>query len=238
MCNWILPPKIINWKYTLPQSHISQRPNLLVSGSSFTAIGYNDNNQAASWPGYVYERCRLNLVIDQSYPAVGNRYISESIIDTINSLSPEDRKKYFVIVMWNSPNVIGIPDKKHKIQNTGTAIETYELIIKTSNLLFSFNIPYAFTLYANLLYPPFLPKRDYDINLKKFLTKSQIKDIEDKNLIPKNQKDFFYDFSFFNDMLDHDDLHPSINSRLKWTDNVLLKNLQNLKIVNPIGATG
>lgn len=239
MSDWIKPPKRIAWDHTLSQSYTCQYPNLLVSGSSFTAIGYNYDNQAASWPGYVYERCRLNQVIDQSYPAVGNRYISDSIIDTINSLTSEDFKRYFVVVMWNSSDIIGTPDVNKKtnldICNTGTATETHELIVKTADFLHNHNIPFVFTFYANLIYPPFLPRRDSNINLNKLLSASQIKDIENKNLIPKNQKDFFYDFAFFNDVLDQEEqYHPNINGRLKWTDNVLLPNLALAGIIKSI----
>ena len=95
MTQWILPPKQLNWTKTLEQRYSSNRTIGIVSGSSFTA-GTDQLKMASSWPGYVYERCGLEKIIDLSFPATNNQYISDSTINYLESISQQEKNNLYV----------------------------------------------------------------------------------------------------------------------------------------------
>jgi hypothetical protein len=248
MTNWILPPRLLAWPKTLEQRYNSQRTVGLVSGSSFTSAT-NQMTLAASWPGYLYERCGLESVIDLSYPQMNNQYIGDSIIDAVESMTPDERNNVFVTVMWNG--ISHTQEKNNESDKNWPAIngkiydptmvtgqdisaiarQDYEIICKTGDYLMAHNVPYAFTFYANILFPPLLPTAD---GLKKFyknIKPDEIKKIQSYNLIPSDQKLYLYDYTFFNDQFDDDGYHPDIQARLSWTDRVLLPELVKLGII-------
>jgi hypothetical protein len=248
MTNWILPPRLLTWPKTLEQKYNSQRTVGLVSGGSFT-YGTNQVTMAASWPGYLYERCGLESVIDLSYPQMNNQYIGDSIIDAVESMTLEKRSNVFVVVMWNGvshiqgkntesnknwpvingkiydPTIVTSQDISVRVR------QDYEIICKTGDCLRDYNIPYAFTFYANILFPPLLPTPD---DLKKFyknIKTDEIKKMQSYNLIPSDQKLYLYDYTFFNGQSDGDGYHPDIHTRFSWTDQVLLPELIKLGII-------
>jgi len=234
MINWILPPRLLTWPKTLEQRYSSQRKIALVSGASFTS-GTNQTTVAASWPGYIYERCELESVIDLSYPQMNNQYIGDSIIDAVELMSLPQKNNTFVIVMWN-----GIQHHTQDTQEENTesnknwpvingkiydptiitnqnisdrAQQDYKIICKTGDYLKNYNIPYAFTFYANILFPPLIPTADSLQKFYKNINADKIKKIQSYNLIPADQKLYLYDYTFFNDQFDEDGYHPNIHGR-------------------------
>lgn len=253
MTQWILPPKQLNWAKTLEQRYSSNRTIGLVSGSSFTA-GTNQLNMAASWPGYVYERCGLEKIVDLSFPATQNQYISDSTINYLQSISQQEKDNLFVIIMWNGiapidqGNVVDIDNKRWPEINGKSyapvafprqdiptvADHYYNLICKTGEYLASCQIPYVFTFYANQLFPPLLPTGDGQEKFYKNITKDKIKKIQSHNLFPTDGKLYLYDYTFFNDQIGPDGYHPNVHAYLGWTDTVLLPALVKLNIINKI----
>jgi len=248
MTQWMLPPKQLKWAKSLEQKYISPRKKCLVSGSSFT-VGTNQTNVAASWPGYVYERCALEEVIDLSYPAMNNHYIGESVIDWLQTTSLKEKNDFFAVVMWNGifnnmgknievnvwPTInekIYTPDYRSVKNNIFANVnQNFEIICRTGDFLKSNYIPYAFTFYANILFPPLLPTEDGLIKFYKNLSNDNITKIQRYNLIPTLKESYLYDYTFFTDQFDTDGYHPNINARLSWTDQVLLPELVQLGIL-------
>jgi hypothetical protein len=91
--NNLLPPKYMRWNYALDQQYYCNQKQLITSGCSFTA-STNQLDCAASWPGFMRDRCRFEETIDLSYPGMGNDYIYQSIMNNINNES-------LVVVMWS-----------------------------------------------------------------------------------------------------------------------------------------
>jgi hypothetical protein len=253
MTQWILPPKHLNWTKTLEQKYSSTRTVGVVSGSSFTA-GTNQLTVAASWPGYVYERCGLEKVIDLSFPGTSNQYISDSTINYLESISQQEKNNLFVIVMWNGigpiehVHVADIDNKRwpeingnyyapvyiSKKDISTAADHYYNLICKTGEYLSRQQIPYAFTFYANQLFPPLLPTPDGQEQFYKYTTNNRIKKLQSYNLFPITGESYLYDYTFFNDQFGFNGYHPTVQAYLGWTDAVLLPALVKLNIVNSI----
>jgi len=238
----LLPPKTMQWQHSLDQHYKSSNKILVTSGGSFTA-STSQLTCAASWPGFVYDRCRLDCVIDLSYAGVGNEYIADSIITYFQDIPEETYKNYLVIVMWTgigwahnkiingnvNPKIKNVSYAKKNIIPTKTdyvedAYLSYSRIIELYQYLHSNNIAFAFTYYANVLFPPCLPRSDNTTTFLEQLSSKEIKNLQKLNWIPKNTRDYLYDYSIFQNY--SNEYHPSVECNLAWTDNVLLPELE------------
>lgn len=232
----LVPPKTLNWSWNLSQAYQCPKRRLITSGCSFTA-STQQTESAASWPGFVRDRCRFEEAVDMSYPGMGNDYIRQSIMDYVSD-------DCLVIVMWSgldrvaqsmSPpkaKPIGIISQQEKHQRI---MKSFEMIQQLSYDLKQRNIPHAFTQYVNLIYPPFLPVRDTTPTWDQALDSAQLKTVATLIDIPTNSRDFLYDYAFFNNHLTQgDQFHPPVECNLTWTDTVLLPALANKGLISKI----
>jgi len=223
--NFLPVPKLLKWAPSVPQQYTSKKSILLTTGCSFTASTLQ-TDFAASWPGFVLDRCGFDHCVDYSYPGVGNEYIGDSILHHLASVpNPDD---YMVVVMWSGldrmavkslgaeqPNLNGtVYSNGAKDSIRGTAISKSKMF-EVKKYLESRHIPYVFTMYANLLFPPYIPKRDGTPEFKD----DALKQI---NWIPNQPMDFLYEFGFKNSLLSDDLFHPTNKCTDLWTDKVLL----------------
>lgn len=215
--SYLLPPKIMQWDQSLQQSHLAIRPVLITNGASFT-VGTNQLQYASSWPGYVYERCRLNKVVDLSYPGRTNSEIYDTTVDYFHSIDTTDN--LFCMIMWN-----GLADDVD---------HDYELVMGMMDFFKNISVPYAFTFYANLFFPPILPRRDVKKNFYKNISQAKVQHMMSNNYYPLEKEHYLYDFAFFHDMLDDCQYHPNMQCRLKWTDEILLPEITRLGLADPI----
>ena len=215
-------PKLLNWASSIPQHYQTDKSILLTNGCSFTA-STNQLECAASWPGFVVDRCGFDHGIDWSYPGVGNEYIGNSIINHLNNTN--DIGKYFVIVMWS-----GLDRTTRGLSVDETVRLSADKIFEVYNYLIKRNIPFGFSFYCNLLFPPYIPKRDSSPNFEQYLDKTTLKKIRDLPWIPREPMDFMFEFGFKHDLLAEDFFHPNLLCTEKWTDEILLPGLfaQNL----------
>ena len=239
--NFLIPPKIMQWVPALDQHYSTDKKVLVVSGASFTA-STNQLECAASWPGYLYDRCRFEKVIDLSYPGVGNEYVSDSIVEYFGNINPVDFQNYIVVIMWSGlgwitkkvvnsiePPCVGSVSYQRK--STIPSEEDYQIdtkisyrkIVETRQFLEKNKISYAFTCYANLLFPPCLPLGDRSCTFNKYLTTEEVKELQKIPWVPDNPRDYLYDYAFFHDY--DATYHPPVECNLKWTDQVLLPNM-------------
>ena len=170
--NYLVPPKVFNWSRTLAQSHKAICPRLIVSGASFTH--QNTVGTASNWPGYLYERCGLELVIDYSFPQLGNHYIHDSMRFAFDEIPSQYWQDYFVIVMWNYP-IDTIKEESIKVHENWPKLESFyrpkhpqpldlehtttddtKKISALAQWLTDHSISFAFTAFANLFYQPIL----------------------------------------------------------------------------------
>ena len=212
--SYLSPPKIMRWSQTLSRSHTAIRSELITNGASFT-VGTNQLEFASSWPGYLYERCRFDQVIDLSYPGRANIEIYDSTMEYLQTL--QSHADIMIIIMWN-----GAADDVEK---------DYNHVINMVDVLNSLHVPYAFTFSINYFYPPILPRRDAKKNFYKNIKDSLIQTMMSCNYFPSKKEHYLYDFAFFHDMLDDCQYHPNIQCRLKWTDEILLPELTKLGLV-------
>lgn len=232
----LLPPKHMVWSHSVNQTYRCDQIRLVTSGCSFTA-STQQLESAASWPGYVRDRCKFDNAIDLSYPGMGNDYIQESIMDYVD-------KDCLVIVMWS-----GI-DRKYASKNPPKSLPTRSLAQQEqyNRAQMSFNsikqlkhnleqkqIPYAFTQYINLIYPPFLPFRDTSGVWADYLDQHEITELKALIDIPATSQEFLYDYAFFNNYLTTPDIfHPPVECNFAWTDQVLLPNLAKKGLITKI----
>lgn len=244
------PPKIMKWVPALDQHYFTDKKTLLVSGASYTA-STNQLDCAASWPGFLYDRCRFDQVIDLSYPGVGNEYIADSIVYAIDQMRPEQKQDCIVGIMWS-----GLGWSEEKVTNNGAPMIgttsylrktphpskedfkintrlSYNKIINTYKYLQEHNISFFSTFYANVLFPPCLPRNDRTCNFADYLDSKQILALQELNWIPNSPKDCLGDFVFFNDG-NIADYHPTVEFNLKWTDQVLLPSLADVNLIKRI----
>ena len=243
-------PKILKWIPSIPQHYETNKSILLTGGCSFTASTVNFQC-AASWPGFVLDRCGFDHCIDWSYPGVGNEYIGDSILHHLSNLSDNEVKKYMVIVMWS-----GIDRTAIKISNSDhqPMISSYSYIRQTVNgnnikqsaqlsadkifelydYLTDRSIPFAFSFYCNLLYPPYIPKRDSTPEFNQHVDKLTLKKLQSLRWIPNKPMDFMFEFGFKYDLLADDMFHPSMQCSENWTDKILLPGLLDQKLIKRI----
>ena len=243
-------PKFLGWKPSIPQHYQTNKSVLLTSGCSFTA-STTQVEIPASWPGFVLDRCRFDYCIDYSYPGVGNEYIGDSIIYHLSNLSMNELKNYMVIIMWSGINRI---DRKVAIGNSQPIINNVSYIRETAvgndvkktaqlsadkifelhDFLTKRSIPFVFSYYCNLLYPPYIPKRDTTPEFDNYVSKETLKKLRELPWIPKKPMDFMFEFGFKNDLLDDDLFHPSMRNLEYWTDQILLPEMVNQNLISKI----
>ena len=250
--NFLPIPKLLQWTPSMSQRYSCTQKILVTSGCSFTS-STRQLATAASWPGYVLDRCRFDQCIDYSYPGTSNEYIGDSILTHFASVSDDAVDQYMVIIMWTGldrledkilgekmPNLNGVtyqrfkdPDplglsKQQKLDRTATSankmFEVFEYLTRRK-------IAFAFTLYSNILFPPYVPKRDTTFEFDNFLEKQQLKKLRALPWIPSQPMDFLYEYMFVNDFESEDDFHPLAECSLSWTDNILLPGMQKQNLI-------
>jgi hypothetical protein len=239
-------PKLMQWQPSLDQSYVTAKSTLITSGCSFTS-STGQLEAAASWPGYVKDRCRFDKVFDYSIPGAGNEYIHDSIRYHFDNLSPEETDQCMAIVMWS-----GLDRKEKKLSTSDKANEgrpplndtvyvrenldfvrqldkkilaqeSAEFIFDLQAYLKSKNIPFVFSFYCNLLFGPYIPKSDTTFEFDKFVSRQTLSRLQSLSWIPGRPMDFLYEYAFVNDFLnDGDGFHPPVECIMKWTDEILL----------------
>lgn len=249
----------MQWHPSLDQRFTTTKSTLVTSGCSFTA-STQQLETAASWPGYVKDRCRFAKVLDYSIPGVGNKYIHDSIIHYFDNLSTEETDQCMVIVMWsgldrrekklcdldheeyrNHPslnNTIYVRENIEIVKQIDKKIlaqESAEFIFNLHAYLESKNVPFVFSFYCNLLFAPYIPKRDTTFEFDKFVSKQTLNKLQNLSWVPNQSMDFLYEYAFVNDFLnDGDGFHPPVECNLKWTDNVLLPGMAKQGLIQVI----
>jgi hypothetical protein len=240
--NFLPVPKLMQWAHSLDQTYRCTSTKLITSGCSFTASTLQLQT-AASWPGYVMDRCRFDQCIDYSYAGSGNEYIGDSILHFFSQIPDSSLDQYMVIVMWSGidrktkkvfgtdmPNLNGVVYQRiqdvnkidHK-EKQCRALESANKILEVYNYLVKRKIAFAFTAYANMLYTPYIPKRDTTFEFDKFVSDSLLMQLQNLPWIPNSSMDFLYEYAFVNDFLNSGDyFHPPAECNLKWTDEILL----------------
>ena len=249
----VLPPKILDWSCDdgLAQTYACDFDLLITSGCSFTASTAWFNGPA-SWPGYVRDRCGINKAIDMSYPAMGNRYIADSVMYAVDTLCKEHTAKNpLVIVMWSGLDRIDSV-RPLNAQNQGllrlhdmvyqriyenadpqsTTLQSYELMVSMDRYLGDKNISHVFSSYSNVLFPPFVPKRDTTNHFQDYLDQDQIKALQSLPWVPRQPMDFLYEWAWRNEYLTQGDhFHPPFEAHKAWTEEILLPGMQDADII-------
>jgi len=251
-------PKYLNWPQnkSIHKNWTCDFDILITSGCSFTSSTLCLGT-ASSWPGYVRDRCGIPLCLDMSFPGSGNQYIADSIKYAIENFCGKFvYKKILVIVMWSGIDRLeditelknqrdaqthpALGNKLYKrIQRSSCQIDTVKMskesILDLKTYLDDRCIDWIFTSYANLLFPPFIPKRDTTGHFRDFLTKQEIQQLQSIPWIPTNGMDFLYEWSWKNDFLiDGDYFHPPNEANFAWTDQILLPQMANRNIITSI----
>ena len=248
--NFLPVPKLLQWIPGLSQQYLCPQTTLVTSGCSFTSSTLQLET-AASWPGYVLDRCRFDHCIDYSYPGTGNDYIGDSILYHFKSIDDIELSKYFVIIMWSGidrveskildssdqPNLGGV--YYQRVNHTDRGLEqaqcSYKKIFEVYEYLSYRKINFVFTCYANLLFPPYIPKRDTTKEFDHWLTNSQVAALTNIPWVPTESMDFLYEYAWRNDYLnDGDHFHPPVHANLKWTDDILLPGLCNQGFISKL----
>ena len=113
-----------------------------------------------------------------------------------------------------------------------TTLLSRSLILEMIDWLDSLKVKWIFTSYANLLYPPFIPKRDTTHHWLEYLDKVQLQDLYDLPWLPKDPMDYLFEWSWKNDYLNQGDFfHPPIEANLAWSDQVFLPEIEKLGLI-------
>lgn len=193
-----------------------------------------------------------------SYPGAGNLYIANSIKYAIENLLDQSSDRLLVVVMWSGidrlEKIISSPDNRTQRAKLGEEIyvqiphneiaksqlkecthESYDLILDLSQYLNNRNILWAFTYYSNLLFPPFIPKRDTTHHFTDHLDHQKLNHLRSIEWIPKNPMDYLYEWAFVNDYLnDGDGFHPPNQANARWTDEILLPGLVDTGLIKTL----
>ena len=242
-------PKYLQWSPQLTPQYTSQYDTLITSGCSFTA-STQQTDCAASWPGYVKDRLGLDLCIDMSFPGAGNRYIKDSIIYSIDNL--DSNSKPLVIVMWsgidrteeltdqnlNLEPMAKIDQHYYKrVLNDSSAkelaIDNLVYIHDLSAYLNNKSIDHVFTTFINMTTQRLIPVRDTTPQFYKNISLTDQIQFDNLPFIVTGEE-CLYEWSFLNNYVSEDDFHPPVEANLKWTDTVLLKELQLKKYIDEI----
>lgn len=248
--NHLPVPKIMKWSHSLDQTYKCQQKILVASGCSFTSSTIRLDT-AASWPGYVIDRCRLEYGIDYSYPGAGNEYIGDSILHHFSTVPDCEVKNYLVIIMWSgldrSETKLDNIDQQPKLGITSyvrdrapvdikiSAKKSADKILEMYNYLTQRSIPFAFSFYSNVLFPPYIPKADTTCEFDSVVDQTVLKQLKLLPWIPTEPLKFLYEYAFATNDLDNGDgFHPSGSCTMTWTDLVLLPGLSTQKLIAKI----
>ena len=246
-------PKLLKWQYSLLQTYTSNPAILVTSGCSFTSSTLQ-LDLAASWPGFVVDRCRFDHAIDYSYPGSGNDYIGDSILYHFRDIPDSEINQYTVIIMWsgidrvetkipnsiNHPNLGGINYYRLKENNEFSfnleqAQRSYQKMLEVYNYLTNRKINFLFTSYSNLLFPPYIPKRDTTKEFDHWLDKQKIKILQNLDWGPVDPMNYLYEYAFTHDYLNQGDgFHPPYDCNLEWTDKILLPTLAERNLIHEL----
>jgi hypothetical protein len=251
-------PYRFGWTRKMGQTHCSEKTTLVVGGCSFTANGRNLDTCAATWPGILMDRSGFQHALDYSFAGAGNNYIADSILHHVDSMTQEDIKNTLIVIMWSGINRIDVADddlstdiadgailnnKLYYRQDNPVKIstdveakkqlaqESAERIFQTHQLLSEKNISFAFSFYCNLLYPPYLPKRDLTHEFENHVDNTTLAQLRNLIHIPKRPMDFMFEYGFERDLLAEDYFHPNYDCLLNWTDEILLPGLEQMGLV-------
>ena len=251
--NFLPVPKLLQWIPGLSQQYLCPQTILVTSGCSFTSSTLQLET-AASWPGYVIDRCGFDQGVDYSYPGVGNEYIGDSILHHFSNVIDDDVDQYMVIIMWSGidrvedkivgdqmPNLDGVTYKRvqgvdsfSKQEKSNRALASANKIIEVFEYLTRRKISFAFTFYSNLLFPPYIPKRDTTFEFDGFLDQKNLKKLRSLPWIPAQPMDFLYEYMFVNNYHSGDGFHPPVECNLSWTDNILLPCMQKQNLITTL----
>ena len=118
-----------------------------------------------------------------------------------------------------------------------SAVASKEIILNLKQYLEELDITLLFTSYANVLFSPFVPKRDTTGHFPDFLTKTELNQLESIPWIPNNGMDYLYEWAWKNEFLNTGDyFHPPNEANFQWTDEILLPQMaeRNLITEKPI----
>lgn len=251
-------PYRLDWTRKMGQTHCSAYTTLVVSGCSFTANDRNQANCATTWPGMLMDRCGFQQGLDYSVAGAGNNYIADSILHHVESMTPQDIEKTLIVIMWSGLNRIDVADsdvskningpilnnklyyRKDNPEQIANDVEakkqlaqqSAERIFQTHRLLTEKNISFVFSFYCNLLYPPYIPKRDLTHEFENHVDPATLQQLRHLIHIPKQPMDFMFEYGFERDLLAEDYFHPNYNCLLNWTDEILLPGLEQMNLVS------
>jgi hypothetical protein len=92
-------PNIKTWNSSYIPTKITQFPNLLVSGCSFTWNG--SDNQVVSWPYYLKFLVDFQQVFDCSQSGSGSNHIFNSVVNEIETNSKISSDNTLIIIKWS-----------------------------------------------------------------------------------------------------------------------------------------
>jgi hypothetical protein len=233
-------PKYLQWKPQLVPAYTSNYDLLITSGCSFTA-STQQLDSAASWPGFLKDRLGLELCVDMSFPGVGNQYIKDSVLHAIMNVNKNS--KPLVVIMWSGldrteqivdNNVDAEPMAKvgsyyyKRVPNDFSprelASQNLLYMMEVAQFLDNHNVDYVFTTYINMTKPSLIPVRDTTPPFYKNLNITQEQAFEKLPFVIAGDN-CLYEWTFLNDYESSDGFHPPVEANLKWTDDVLLKEL-------------
>lgn len=208
---WLEPPKFFRWTPQLSPQYTTTCDVLITGGCSFTA-STNQTESAASWPGFVKDRCGLDLCIDTSYPGLGNFSIRDNVIQAIEQC---EYNNPLVVVMWSGLDREGTPD------------DSVKAILELKQYLIDRKITHVFTTYLNMFYPPFESVRDTTPRYADY-------DIDKEIFVPNTGKEFLYEWALRQGQLSEDLYHPTIEATCSWTDQILLTYMEKQNIIQSL----
>jgi len=211
---WLDPPKFFRWIPQLSPQYTTNCDVLITGGCSFTA-STNQTESAASWPGFVKDRCGLDLCIDTSYPGYGNFAIRDNVFQAVEQ---SEYKNPLVVVMWSGLD---------RNPEMGTPEQSIQAILDLKKYLKGKKIQHVFTTYLNMFYPPFVPVRDSTPRYADY-------DIDKELFVPNTGKEFLYEWALKQDQLSEDLYHPTREATESWTDQILLTYMQKQNIIQSL----
>lgn len=257
----VCPPKYLCWpkSQSIGQAYCCDFDLLITGGCSFTSSTLWFDGPA-SWPGYVRDRCGIKKAIDMSYPGAGNLFISDSVKFALTNLcNDHSHSSILVIIMWSGidrqeitrlATVNEINDNSHPIidnkiyhrkdavtkeMRKESTLTSRNLILGMATWMNSKKIKWIFTSYVNLLYPPFIPKRDTTHHWPEFLDETKLENLHNLPWIPKNPMDYLYEWAWVNDYLNQGDhFHPPNEANFAWVDQVFLPEIEKLGLISKL----
>jgi hypothetical protein len=101
--------------------------------------------------------------------------------------------------------------------------QSADKIIEVYDYLTNRSIPFVFTFYANVLFPPYFPKRDTTPNFEGTVDSATLSAVQALDWVPTVAEQFLFEYALISGDLDQGDhFHPTRDGNLAWTDNILL----------------